>query len=237
MAREGCTGPQNAFEDSRGFASLLNDKIFLPGCFDHFGREWRLLKPGVDFKRVPICLSAHAALDAVMDIMAEHGVAAADIESVTCDVGPVVTANLVYDDPQTPQQAQFSMPFAINCMLIHGDVSLAQLTQSAVDDPKMRSAMRRVKTVTTERWAAGSPNAQRYPEGAHVTVITRDGRKFEHVNGFARGTTARPLSDPEIVGKFMSCASAPLGEQGARVLLGKLQSLETVPSTRWLFGA
>jgi 2-methylcitrate dehydratase PrpD len=237
MAREGCTGPQNAFEDSRGFARLLNDKIFEPGCFDHFGREWRLLKPGVDFKRVPICLSAHAALDAVMDIMTEHRVAAVDIESVTCDVGPVVTANLVYDDPKTPQQAQFSMPFAIGCMLVHGDVSLAELTQPVVDDPKVRTAMRRVKTVTTENWKAGSANAQRYPEGAHVTVTTRDGRTFEHLNGFARGTTARPLSDAEIVSKFMSCASAPLGEQGARALLGKLQSLETVSSTRLLFGA
>jgi 2-methylcitrate dehydratase PrpD len=160
-----------------------------------------------------------------------------DIESVTCDVGPVVTANLVYDDPKTPQQAQFSMPFAIGCMLAHGDVSLAELTQPVVDDPKVRTAMRRVKTVTTENWKAGSANAQRYPEGAHVTVTTRDGRTFEHLNGFARGTTARPLSDAEIVGKFMSCASAPLGEQGARALLGKLQSLETVSSTRLLFGA
>jgi hypothetical protein len=35
----------------------------------------------------------------------------------------------------------------------------------------------------------------------------------------------------------MSCASAPLGKQGARALLGKLQSLETVSSTRLLFGA
>jgi 2-methylcitrate dehydratase PrpD len=237
MAREGCTGPRNAFEDVRGFANLLNDKIFMSGCFDHFGRQWRLLKPGVDFKRVPICLSAHAALDAVMDIMAEHSVAAADIESVTCNVGPVVTANLVYDDPTTPQQAQFSMPFAIGCMLVRGDVSLAELTQSVIEDPDVRAAMRRVKTVTTENWKAGSANAKRYPEGAHVTVVTRDGRTLEQVNGFARGTTARPLSDSEIVGKFMSCASASLGEQGARALLMKLQSLETVPSTRLLFGA
>ncbi|MGA8693129.1 MAG: MmgE/PrpD family protein [Xanthobacteraceae bacterium] len=237
MAREGCSGPLNAFEDSRGFANLLNDKIFLSECFEQFGRDWRSLKPGVDFKRVPVCLSAHAALDAVMDIMAAHHIAVADIENIVCDVGPVVTANLVYDDPKTPQQAQFSMPFTIGCMLVKGDISLADLSQAVVDDPKVRTAMQRVKSVTTGRWKAGSEIAQRYPEGAHVTVTTRDDRTYEHFNGFARGTTARPLSDEEIASKFMSCAAKPLGEQGARGLLAKVRSLETLPSARSLFRA
>src|SRR5690606_26345487 len=125
-----------------------------------------------------ICLSSHAALDAVMDIMREHRIAAADIERVVCDVSPVVTGNLVYDDPKTPQQAQFSMRFAIGCMLVKGDVSLAVLTQSVVDDPAVRQAMERVRTVTSESWKTGSDNARDFPEGAHVTVTTRDGRTF-----------------------------------------------------------
>jgi len=237
MAREGCSGPLNAFEDSRGFANLFNDKVFLSECFEQFGCDWRSLKPGVDFKRVPVCLSAHAALDAVMDIMAAHNIAVADIENIVCDVGPVVTANLVYDDPKTPQQAQFSMPFTISCMLVKGDISLADLSQDVVDDPKVRTAMQRVKSVTTDRWKAGNEIAQRYPEGAHVTVTTRDGRTYEHFNGFARGTTARPLSDEEIASKFMSCAAKLLGEQGARVLLAKVRSLDTLPSARSLFPA
>ena len=237
MAREGCSGPLNAFEDSRGFANLLNDKIFLSECFEQFGRDWRSLKPGIDFKRVPVCLSAHAALDAVMDIMAAHHIAVVDIENIVCDVGPVVVENLVYDDPKTPQQAQFSMPFTIGCMLVKGDISLADLSQAVVDDPEVRAAMQRVKSVTTDRWEAGSEIARRYPEGAHVTVTTRGGRTYEHFNGFARGTTARPLSDEEIAGKFMSCAAQPLGEQRAKVLLAKVCSLETLPSARSLFRA
>lgn len=234
MAREGCSGPLDAFENSRGFAKLLNDNIFLPECFAHFGRDWRSLKPGVDIKRIPICLSAHAAVDAVMDIMAKHRIAAGDIERVVCDVGPVVTANLVYDDPKTPQQAQFSMPFAIGCMLVKGDVSLAELTQQVVDDPAVRQAMKRVKTVTSDRWK-GSEDARRFPEGAHVTVTTRNGKTFEHFNGFARGTTARPLSDDEIAQKFMSCASGPLGQPAAERLLEQLRGLERVTSVRSLF--
>src|SRR5262249_61864957 len=93
MAREGCSGPLNAFEDSRGFANLFNDKVFLSECFEQFGCDWRSLKPGVDFTRVPVWLSADAALDAVRDIMAAHKIAVADIETLVCGGGPWVNAN------------------------------------------------------------------------------------------------------------------------------------------------
>jgi 2-methylcitrate dehydratase PrpD len=236
LAREGCSGPLNVFEDSRGFARLFNDYIFLGECFADFGGTWRLLKPGVDIKRVPICLSAHAALDAVMDIMAAQRIAAADIARVVCDVGPVVTANLVYEHPKTPQQAQFSLPFAIGCMLVHGDVALAQLDSAILGNPALREAMSRVTTVTTDLWKQGGENARRFPEGACVTVTTRDRRSFEHFNGFARGTTARPLSENEIAGKFMDCASGAIGKSEAERLIGQLRALETLPSVRSLFG-
>ena len=235
MARAGCSGPLNAFEDSRGFAHLLNDDIFLAECFADFGGTWRLLTPGVDIKRVPVCLSAHAALDAVMDIMAAQRITASDITHVECDVGPVVTTNLVYDNPGTPQQAQFSLPFAIGCVLVHGDVTLAQLDQAILDNPALRAAMGRVTTVTTGRWKQGEEDARLYPEGAHVTVTTRDGRSFEHFNGFARGTAARPLSEAEIAEKFMTCASGAIGKSDAERLLGRLHALEALPSVRSLF--
>jgi 2-methylcitrate dehydratase PrpD len=236
LAREGCSGPVDAFEDSRGFAKLFNDGIFLGECFADFGKTWRLLKPGVDIKRVPICLSAHAALDAVMDVMAAQKLKGNDIARVVCDVGPVVTANLVYDDPKTPQQAQFSLPFAIACMLVHGDVSLKELDLAVVKDPALQSAMKRVSTVTTKRWTAGSEDAKTFPEGAYVTVTTSDGRTFEHFNGMARGTTARPLSESEIAGKFMDCVTGAIGKAKADRLIGQLRVLETLPSVRSLFG-
>jgi 2-methylcitrate dehydratase PrpD len=236
LAREGCSGPLNAFEGSSGFAQLFNDDIFRGECFADFGKIWRLIKPGVDIKRVPVCLSAHAALDAVMDIMAAQRIATSDIARIVCDVGPVVTANLVYDNPNTPQQAQFSLPFAIGCVLVHGDITLAQLDPEMLDDPALREAMSRVTTVTTDLWKQGGENARRYPEGASVTVTTRDGRSFEKLNGFARGTTARPLTEDEIAGKFMGCASGAIGKSEAERLIGQLDTLETLPSVRSLFG-
>jgi 2-methylcitrate dehydratase PrpD len=234
MAGAGVTGPWNAFEDSRGFAALFNGGIFDADAFEMLGSGWRILDPGIDIKRVPVCLSAHAALDAVMDLMAEHRIAAEEIGRVVCDVGPIVTANLVYNDPSTPQQAQFSMPFVIGCMLVHGDVGLAQIAPESLADSRVRAAMRLVEMVTTARWDACSEEARRYPEGAFVTVETRDGRSWTRFNGFARGTRARPLSNDEIGRKFMSCVEPVLGGPAAEALLTRLRRVETLPDARYV---
>ena len=237
FAREGCSGPLNALRHARGFAHLVNDDILEDESFADFGKNWRILEPGIDIKRVPVCLSAHAALDAVMDIIAREQIAASDIALVECDVGPVVTANLVYEYPKTPQQAQFSLPFAIGCMLVHGDVSLAHLTEQSLQEAALQDAMQRVTTVTTDYWRPDGENGQRYPEGALVTVTTTDGRRFQHFNGFARGTTARPLSEREISRKFMTCATDAIGESRAALLAEQLRDLATLPEARSLFAS
>lgn len=232
LARSGVSGPANAFEDSRGFARLFNDGILEADAVDGLGRAWRMLKPGVDVKRVPVCLSAHAALDGVMDLMAEHGIAASDIRRVVCDVGPIVTANLVYMDPATPQQGQFSLPFVIGCMLARGDVGLADIAEETLRDPAVRAGMAKVEMVTGAMWGEGSERARLYPEGAHVALETVDGRRLERFNGFARGTTARPLSDDELSAKFMACTMPVLGAASAESLLDRLRRVETLPSAR-----
>jgi 2-methylcitrate dehydratase PrpD len=225
MAAAGVSGPHHAFEDGRGFAKLFNEGVFDGGAFSVMGREWRLLDPGVDIKRVPVCLSAHAALDAVMDLVDEHGLDRRAIAKVTCDVGPVVTANLVYDRPKTPQEAQFSLPFVIGCALAYGDVGLERLTMETLADPILRDAMNRVETVTGARWA-DLDTARRFPEGAHVTLVLSDGTRLERFNGMARGTTARPLLPAEIDEKYMACTGPVLGDDKARVLLATLHLVE-----------
>jgi 2-methylcitrate dehydratase PrpD len=234
LAREGVSGPQSAFEDSRGFARLFNDGTFDAEPFAALGKTWSLLDPGIDVKRIPVCLSAHAAVDAVVDLMSEYGLAGDDIASVHCDISPIAAANLVYRQPETPQQAQFSMPFAVACAMLHGTVALRHLSPEAVGDPKLRAAMDRVSTGTSERWSPGSEALTRHPEAAFVTLFTWDGRRFERFGRYARGMVQRPLSDAELDAKFIECALRVPGLD-CETLLGRLRRLDGLGSARELF--
>jgi 2-methylcitrate dehydratase PrpD len=224
LALAGMTGPADAFENSRGFTRLLNDGIWDGGAVEAIGRDWLMRAPGIDIKRIPVCLSAHAAVDALMDIVAEHGLDRSAVSRVVCDVGPVVRANLVYDRPVSPQQAQFSLPFCIGAALVQGDLSLASLAPEVLASREVRAAMDRVEVVTGPRWD-NLDFARAAPEGAIVTLVMADGRRLERFNAMARGTTARPLSDAEFDAKFLSCVAGPLRAKGA-VLLDRLRGIE-----------
>ncbi len=235
LARAGATGPGDVFEHPRGFAGLMNGGLFDPGEITSLGRVWRLQRPGIDVKRIPVCLSSHAAVDAVQDLVAEYGIGLADIARVACDVSPVVVANLVHDDPRTPQQAQFSMPFAIAASLLFGRIGLPHLSHEVVDDPTLITLMQRVSMETGARWAQpGAITAA--PEGAHVTIELRDGRRFEGFRTFPRGSAAFPLSPSDLDAKFTACAVPVLGEAQARSLLGHLRGAYTAGTARSVLG-
>lgn len=147
LAANGASGPHQAAEHARGFAGLFNDGVFDGAASASLGTTWRMLDPGVDIKRIPVCLSSHAAVDAVVELVERHGVPLDDIAAIVCDVPPVVIANLIHDRPATRQQAQFSMPFAIAVSLRFGDLTLAHLDDAILHAATLSALMGKVTMV------------------------------------------------------------------------------------------
>ena len=234
LAAKGMTGPIGVLEDSRGFVRLFNEGVFERSLLDELGHKWRLLEPGIDVKRIPVCLSAQAAVDAILDLVADHSLSITEIKSVSCDVSPIVVANLAYGTPSTPQQAQFSLNFAIACALVFGDVALTHLQPAVITDPRLQRAMARVNMVSSGRWTAKDNLTRLCPEGAFVEVAMVDGRRFARFNGFARGTTKRPLSNRELEDKFMTCVGDVIGVDQGEHLLQNLRRLDELGSVREL---
>ena len=237
LAARGATGPLSVFEDPRGLAKLFNGDRFDGSALTTLGVSWRLLSPGIDVKKYPLCLSGHAAADGVLDILREHGLEEADVATVTCTVPPIVGANLTYGVPLTRQQAQFSLPFAAACMMVFGDISLDHLQAATLADAGLSRAMKKVRMVVAENWQDQIPREATTsgPEAALVSITTVDGRKIKRFVGWARGTAARPLDAQELDAKFMVCAGRMLPVQAARMLLATLKQVEALADTREIF--
>jgi 2-methylcitrate dehydratase PrpD len=233
IAAHGITGPLDAFENGLGLVALFNDGMFDHGAIQELGQRWRLLDPGIDVKRVPLCLSAHAAVDCIQSLFLEHGLAAGDVERVICDVPAVVAANLAYPQPGSVQEAQFSMNFAIAVATVFGDVALSHLDSAVLADPRVGEMLRRVETLTGARWN-DLDLLRRSPEGAFVMLLTRDGQSFERFSGSARGTALLPLTDGEIDAKFIDCAGSVIGARQAEALLCRLHCVAELSSVRAL---
>lgn len=235
LAARGLTVPHGVVEDPRGFARLVAADRFYPAALDVLGRRWRLLDPGIDTKHYPVCLSSHAAIDAVRDLMAERGLGAGNIRAVHCRVPPVVAANLTYRQPATAAEARFSLPFAVACVLLYETLTLDHLENPVLADPVLRDALGRVTMQADPDWNADPDRARFAPEGAEVTVETVTGERFTRFCASARGTVARPLSAAEHAAKFRTCAARVIGAEEADRLHRKLRRIESEPDLSGLF--
>jgi 2-methylcitrate dehydratase PrpD len=234
LAARGASGPRDALDAECGFAHLVNGGLFDANAFHTLGSHWRLLSPGIDVKRIPLCLSSHSAVDATRELAAGHPLVPSRIRRIVCDVPPIVAANLKHRLPQSAQQAQFSMPFAIAATLLFGDVGLAELGPAVLGDATLQSLMARVEMVTGPRWN----DAMRFaaPEGAHVRIVFDDNDAIETFCARARGSVARPLSSGEIDDKFLMCADYAQTAIEPQALLQRLHRVEELLRVADLLG-
>ena len=127
-----------------------------------------------------------------------------DVVSVVCDIPDLVNISLVYDKPENIQQAQFSLPFSVACALRFGAARLCDLSSEVIASPKTLALMGLVsKTVDPE--LSTDEMRKKYPESARVTLILKDGQKFEGFCGEAYGMPGNPFSEADLTDKFSDC--------------------------------
>ncbi|MEX0305207.1 MAG: MmgE/PrpD family protein [Leisingera sp.] len=230
MAKAGLSGPEHVFEDDRGYLKLLNGGKADMDALETLGRRWRLVEPGLLFKTNPVCSAAHAAIDQMNALMQELGAEAGDIEDIHAEVPELVYISLVYPDPQTPQQAQFSLPYAVACAALQGQVRFEDLLSGELRTPEKLALMAKTRTESAADLSTAEMRRQ-FPESARLTVTLTDGRRASGFCGVARGMPENPLSDAELIAKFEAALAfagrdgkieARLGQNPAETLAGLL---------------
>lgn len=234
LGQAGATGAARAIESPNGFSALFNDGVWDRSSIEDLGYRWFLRSPGVDIKRLPVCLSSHAAVDAVEHLVQRNALQADDIASIHCDVPPMVLKNLVYDRPVNVQQSQFSMPFAIAVSLLEGQLRLQHLDAQRLQDPRLQACMAKVQMSSSATW--NTPEMlQNAPEGANVTLRLHDGRTLKLFRATARGSRKVPLSAADMQLKFSDCTQPVLGQARSAALWQTLQALDTQQPLEHLF--
>ncbi len=206
IARAGLSGPEHAFEDDRGFLKLLNNAEVDLTALETLAVRWRLVTPGLFFKTHPVCSAAHAAIDQLNALLSELTASADQIIKIEAEVPELVFISLAYADPQTPQQAQFSLPFALACAALYGRVRFEDLRQNAIRAPDKLALMQKVHVQRAADLSTQEMRAN-YPESARLTVTLKDGRTARGFCGIPLGMPEKPLSDRDLICKFETATS------------------------------
>lgn len=232
LAGQEHTVPVNAFEHPRGFLQLMNDGKFEGSALSDLGKVWRLTEPGVAIKISPVCSAAQAAIVVVRQLIADNKLDPSDIAHVRCEVPHLVKISLIHDHPAVASQAQFSMPFAVGCMLAFGKLGPEQISDATLESRELQDAMAKVEMVEVDD--LNGPDFQpHFPESARVTLSMACGDEFTGFLGAATGMPSNPMSDDDLSEKFKNCVSFA-GWSGDRVsaVLARLWDLENAGPIR-----
>jgi 2-methylcitrate dehydratase PrpD len=132
-------------------------------------------------------------------------------------------------DPQTADQARFSLHYMVASALVHGSVRLSAFKPDRLNDPATRSLMQRISKALDAEVDAGFPGRR----AARVTITLHDGRVLTHLQPDRKGDPELPLADADLEGKLIELAAPVIGDAQARALLTRIWALthsESLPT-------
>jgi 2-methylcitrate dehydratase PrpD len=211
FAEGGFSGPESPIEGRYGFAAVTSDSADLARPADGLGQRWEVLNNA--YKPYPC-----GVIDACLELRARLAPETEAIDRVVVRGHPLMRERTDRPNVETGRDARVSLQHTVAAAFLFGAAGLAQYEDDCVADPAVRAL--REKVVFDED--RGAP-----VESATVTLHLADGtEQSEHIR-HGRGTTGRPMSDPELDSKVQELAAygAPLVD--AAGLIAAVRGIES----------
>jgi len=183
-----------------------------------FGKPYRMVDPGVSFKRYPAKYSTHRTIEAAVNLSNKHDLKAGEIERVEVDYPPT---NLV-DRPQpiSGLDGKFSVQYGVAAGLLDGAVNISTYLDARRFAPDMEALLPRITATQCADIPAHFPTAW-----AVIRVHTTDGRVIEERCDQLKGIAGNPLTRDERLEKFHGCAGPSLGQDAADEVVGLVEGM------------
>ncbi|MFT5599558.1 MAG: 2-methylcitrate dehydratase PrpD [Gammaproteobacteria bacterium] len=168
------------------------------------GQRWYIKEQY--FKPYPVCRWAQPPVVATWALCNEHSLTVDMIESIE-----VITFHeakrLATTLPETTEQAQYSLPYAVAAALVYGEIGPDQVSQAALSNPEIHRLSSLMILLEDDEYNAVFPERRI----ARVVVHTKRGKRYESAPTEAKGDPEAHLSDDEIREKFHRFADPVIG--------------------------
>lgn len=232
LAQDGFTGAAQVLEGAQGLGVGMSTDADPTRLTDGLGTRWALAE--TSFKFHASCRHTHPAADALLQVMAQNGLKAGDVERVVTHVhqGAIDVLGRVVV-PATVHQGKFSMGTVLGLIAVHGHAGLTEFDRdflapevAAFRDKVMLELDREVDTAYPARWIG------------KVSVTTSDGRTLSGRVDAPKGDPGNTLSRAEIEDKMKRLTQYGEGAtpQEAQALCERIWGLAGEPRVGRLLG-
>jgi 2-methylcitrate dehydratase PrpD len=227
LTQAGHTAATNILEARRGFFNAMAGGFDESKISGRLGRPYFMQEPGISIKPYPSGSLSHPAQDLILDLVREHNLYAAQIESVEVGTNSNVPNALIYAMPKTALQGKFSIPFCMAIGILERKAGIAQFVDKKVRERKVVELMKRVTLYVDEEMENLGYDQVR----SKIRIKLKSGKTIEGRADVARGHPQKPMSWAELSDKFRDCAALVLPRAKAEAVI---QLVSRLPELRSL---
>ncbi len=214
LAAQGFTGCRDALDI---------DERFEPGrATADLGGGFQIME--TYFKRYSACRWIHGAVEALLQVMTEHGLEAEHMDDVHVETFRQAASLDNLADPPSPESAQYSFPYCLGIAATKGANALMPMAADDLHDPASVAFANKVTVTCHDALAADFPTTV----PSRVIVGTRSGIFEAQVDlpwGEPNGSTRRA----DLVAKFQALAAQRICEHRATAIVAAVENLKNGP--------
>ncbi|MGB6941414.1 MAG: MmgE/PrpD family protein [Bryobacteraceae bacterium] len=235
LARSGVTGPAQVFEGRWGlFATHVQDPNAhrdFARINDRLGEHWE--SRNSSFKPFPAAHVIHPYISAVLRLREQHAIRPQDVERIECPVTAFIVGIVCEPTeekfaPASDSHGRVSLQYSLAEALYRGSLGKSAYSAESLDNPEILELARRVRYHVDPDY----PGPGRF-KGA-VKIRMNDGRSFETVEEYNRGSAENPMTYQELRAKFNDNASGFLSPAQRDHVASDMDRLETLPNANVL---
>ena len=224
LAADGFTGPSTVLEGGAGFLKAFCNESDLSELTRGLGQTY--LTSTIMMKRFACHITAHTAVEAILDLRNQYGISGRDVASIQIAGSRRMATTNNIPVPPDILIAQFSVPFCVALAMYRNPMDPYSFDEAAVHDPAIEAMASQVRMTI-------APGQDADDVSSTVAVTLKDGRVLtQRVTEFL-GTPARPLTGRDMRQKFLLLTQKYPAKQMER-LMDRLENVEAEPNLEWL---
>jgi 2-methylcitrate dehydratase len=215
LAMRGVTGPREVFEGNKGFIEAIAGPFEIDWSREDLESVRRTI-----LKKFNAEIHSQSAIEALLELRSEHGLAADDVERIELDTFQVAFDIIGGGEEgdkhhvSSKEEADHSLPYLLAVALLDGQVLPEQYLTDRIVAADVQELLRRVEVRPDPELS------QRFPgeHSARVTLHLRDGITYKLKKRDYEGFHTRPMGWDAVASKFDRLAAGHIeSEQLARI--------------------
>jgi 2-methylcitrate dehydratase PrpD len=190
---------------------------------EDLGTRWELRQDGL--KPYACGVVSHPTIDAVRRLRETTGIPSTAVAEIQARVNPYVLELMGKREPMVGLEGKFSIYHCAAVAFIEGTARVRQFTDEVVRRDDVVALRNRVQAATDQTLPISA---------AHVRLASHDGHSWEETVEAATGTPGNPMSDEDVVEKYLDLVGDRLDAEQARQIADRALAIEQESDVRQL---